>query len=70
MPCIILGTEDTVVNKREKPLPLWGFSGETINNNSNNKRSRISTGLDKIHVSENILERLAREHPTERVIFG
>ena len=29
MPYIILGTEDTVVNKREKSLPLWGFSGET-----------------------------------------
>ena len=71
MPCIILGTEETVEKKREKSLPLWSFSGETINNSrSNNKKSRISSGLDKIHVSENILERLAREQPTERVIFG
>lgn len=63
MPCIILGTEDTVENER-KILALWSFSGETINNSSsNNKSSRISSGLDNIHVSENILERLARGQP-------
>ena len=70
MLCIILGTEKTV-EKREKSLPLWSFSGDTINNSSsNNKKSRISSGLDTIHVSEYILERLAREQPTERVILG
>ena len=64
MPDTGIGTEDTVENKREKSLPLWSFSGETINNSSsNNKRSRISSGLDNIHVSENILERLARGQP-------
>lgn len=59
MPCIILGTEDTVENKRENPCPCGAFLGRQLTTAAaTTKEAEYPVGwINMPHVQKNILER-------------